>query len=89
MIFLTIGTSWFAQFAEHAADIRGLHARVGSVDQWIGNVLVAGIVERGARLDIRNKQGRTALESVLRGKEHSAEIAAFLRERSPAPASAP
>ena len=48
--------------------------------------IVKFLVERGARLDIRNKQGRTALESVLRGKEHSAEIVAFLRERSPAPA---
>ena len=48
--------------------------------------LVKFLVERGARLDVRNKQGRTALESVLRAKEHSADIAAFLRERSPAPA---
>ena len=44
------------------------------------------LVERGARLDIRNKQGRTALESVLRGKEHSAEILAIVRDRSPAQA---
>ena len=48
--------------------------------------IVKVLAERGARLDIRNKQGRTALESVLRAKEHGAEIAAFLRERSPAPA---
>ena len=48
--------------------------------------IVKFLAERGARLDIRNKQGRTALESVLRAKEHSAEIVAFLRERSPAPA---
>ena len=48
--------------------------------------VVKFLAERGARLDIRNKQGRTALESVLRAKEHSAAIAAFLRERSPAPA---
>ena len=48
--------------------------------------IVKFLVERGARLDIRNKQGRTALESVLRGKEHSTEIVAFLRDRSPAPA---
>ena len=48
--------------------------------------IVKFLVERGARLDMRNKQGRTALESVLRGKEHSTEIVAFLRERSPAPA---
>jgi uncharacterized protein len=51
--------------------------------------IVTFLVERGARLDIRNKQGRTALESVLRAKEHSAAIEAYLRERSPAPASAP
>jgi len=48
--------------------------------------IVKFLVERGARLDIRNKQGRTALESVLRAKEHSAPIEAFLRQRSPAPA---
>ena len=47
--------------------------------------IVKFLVERGARLDVRNKQGRTALESVLRAKEHSAAIEAFLRERSPAP----
>ena len=51
--------------------------------------IVKFLVERGARLDIRNKQGRTALEAVLRAKEHSAPIEAFLRERSPAPAAAP
>jgi ankyrin repeat protein len=51
--------------------------------------IVKFLVARGARLDIRNKQGRTALESVLRAKEHSTEIAAFLRDRSPAPAAAP
>jgi ankyrin repeat protein len=52
--------------------------------------IVKALVERGARLDIRNKQGRTALDAVLRAKEHSAAIEAFLRERSPAPtASAP
>ena len=48
--------------------------------------IVKYLTERGARPDVRNKQGRTALESVLRGKEHSAEIVAFLRARSPAPA---
>ena len=48
--------------------------------------IVKFLTDRGARLDIRNKQGRTALESVLRAKEHSAEVAAFLRDRSPAPA---
>jgi uncharacterized protein len=48
--------------------------------------IVKVLVERGARLDIRNKQGRTALESVLRAKEHSAAIEAYLRERSPVPA---
>jgi ankyrin repeat protein len=47
--------------------------------------IVKFLVEHGARLDVRNKQGRTALESVLRAKEHSAAIEAFLRERSPAP----
>jgi len=52
-------------------------------------VIVKFLVQRGARLDVRNKQGRTALESVLRAKEHSAAIEAFLRERSPAPAAAP
>ena len=31
------------------------------------------VLERAARLDIRNKQGRTALESVLRAREHSAQ----------------
>jgi uncharacterized protein len=51
--------------------------------------IVKFLVERGARLDIRNKQNRTALDAVLRGKEHSAAIAAFLRERSPSPAAAP
>ena len=51
--------------------------------------IVKFLVERGARVDIRNKQGRTALESVLRAKEHSAAIEAFLRERSPAPTPAP
>lgn len=50
--------------------------------------IVKFLVERGARLDIRNKQGRTALESVLRAQEHSAAIEMFLRERSPAPARA-
>ena len=50
--------------------------------------IVKFLVERGARLDVRNKQGRTALESVLRAKEHSAAIEMFLRERSPAPARA-
>jgi ankyrin repeat protein len=44
--------------------------------------IVKFLVERGARLDVRNKQGRTALESVLRAKEHSAAIETFLRERS-------
>ena len=48
----------------------------------------AAHVERGARLDIRNKQGRTALDAVLRAREHSAAIAAYLRDRSPAPAEA-
>ena len=42
------------------------------------------LVERGAKLDTRNKQGRTALESVVRAREHSQEIAAFLRSRTPA-----
>jgi uncharacterized protein len=51
--------------------------------------IVKFLVERGARLDTRNKQGRTALESVLRAREHSAAIAAYLRERSPAPATTP
>jgi ankyrin repeat protein len=51
--------------------------------------IVQFLVERGARLDVRNKQGRTALESVLRAKEHSAAIEAFLRDRSPAPTPAP
>ena len=46
--------------------------------------VVRFLVERGARLDIRNKQGRTALESVLRAREHSAEIAAFLQSRTTA-----
>jgi ankyrin repeat protein len=50
--------------------------------------IVKFLVERGARLDVRNKQGRTALESVLRAKEHSPAIEAFLREHSPAPAPA-
>jgi ankyrin repeat protein len=48
--------------------------------------IVRFLVERGARLDIRNKAGRTALEAVLRAREHSAAIAAYLRDRSPAPA---
>jgi ankyrin repeat protein len=51
--------------------------------------IVTFLVERGARLDVRNRQGRTALEAVLRAKEHSAAIAAFLRDRSPAPSTAP
>jgi ankyrin repeat protein len=51
--------------------------------------VVKFLVERGARLDVRNKQGRTALESVLRAKEHSAAIEAFLRERSPVPSTTP
>src|SRR6185436_15422002 len=41
-------------------------------------VIVEFLVERGARLDVRNKQGRTALDAVLRAKEHSAAIEAFL-----------
>lgn len=45
--------------------------------------IVRFLVEQGARLDVRNKQGRTALESVERAREHSAEIAAFLRSRTP------
>jgi uncharacterized protein len=51
--------------------------------------IVKFLVERGARLDIRNKQGRSALESVLRAREHSAAVEAYLRERSPAPATTP
>lgn len=45
--------------------------------------IVRFLVEQGARLDTRNKQGRTALESVVRAREHSQEIAAFLRSRTP------
>ncbi|HEY6509300.1 MAG TPA: ankyrin repeat domain-containing protein [Vicinamibacterales bacterium] len=46
--------------------------------------IVRFLVERGAKLDTRNKQGRTALESVVRAREHSQEIAAFLRSRTSA-----
>ncbi len=45
--------------------------------------IVRFLVEQGARLDVRNKQGRTALESVERAREHSLDIAAFLRSRRP------
>ena len=33
--------------------------------------IVRFLVEHGAKLDTRNKQGRTALESVVRAREHS------------------
>ena len=84
---------------EHGADINAVNAagdtavHVAATTNFAESGTAAGslaivkfLVERGARLDIRNKQGRTALESVLRAKEHSAAIAAFLRDRSPAPA---
>jgi ankyrin repeat protein len=45
--------------------------------------IVRFLVEHGAKLDTRNKQGRTALESVLRAREHSKEIASYLQSRTP------
>jgi uncharacterized protein len=41
--------------------------------------IVRFLAERGAKMEVRNKQGRTPLESVERAREHSAEIAALLR----------
>jgi uncharacterized protein len=86
---------------QHGADINAVNAagdtavHVAATTNFNESGTAAGslaivkfLVERGARLDVRNKQNRTALESVLRGKEHGAEIVAFLRERSPAPAPA-
>jgi ankyrin repeat protein len=86
---------------EHGADINAVNTagdtavHVAATTNFAESGTSAGslaivkfLVARGARLDIRNKQGRTAFESVLRAKEHSAPIEAFLRERSPAPAAA-
>ncbi len=51
--------------------------------------IVRLLASRGARFDIRNKQGRTALESVLRAREHGAEVAALLRTLTPETPPAP
>ena len=87
---------------EHGADVNAVNAtgdsavHIAATTNFAESGTSAGslaivkfLVARGARLDVRNKQGRTALEAVLRAKEHSGTIEAFLRERSPAPALAP
>jgi ankyrin repeat protein len=55
--------------------------RVGDGHGLAGDCEVPGRTRRA--LDIRNKQGRTALESVLRAQGAQPEIAAFLATRSP------
>jgi len=83
---------------EHGADINEINAagdtavHIAATTNFQESGTSAGslatvtfLAEHGAKFDVRNKQGRTALESVLRAKEHSEEIAAYLRARSPSP----
>ncbi len=82
---------------ERGADINAVNnagdtaVHVAATTDFAGSGTAAGsariirfLAERGATLDVKNKQGRTPLDAVLRAREHSAEVVALLRELSPA-----
>ena len=60
--------------ASNAAGDTAVHAAVGSP------AVIRFLAGRGARLDVKNKQGRTPLEVALRGRETNAEAVALLRQ---------
>jgi ankyrin repeat protein len=60
--------------ASNAAGDTAVHAAVGSPD------VIRFLAERGAKLDAKNKQGRTPLEAALRGREANVKAVSLLRE---------
>jgi ankyrin repeat protein len=60
--------------ASNAAGDTAVHAAVGSPD------VIRFLAGRGAKLDVKNNQGRTPLEAALRGREPSLEAVALLRQ---------
>ncbi len=53
--------------------IRAVHTALGSP------AIVRYLAEHGAKLDVKNKQGRTPLDTVLRNRESNEETVALLR----------
>jgi len=79
---------------EHGADINEVNAagdtvvHIAATTNFVESGTASGsldivrlLAERGARLDVRNKQGRTPLELVTLSREHSKEIATSRRPR--------
>jgi ankyrin repeat protein len=63
--------------AVSASGESAVHAALGSP------AIIRLLVRHGARLDVRNKQGRTPLEAALAAREPNAETIAVLRELTP------
>ena len=54
--------------------MRAAHAAVASP------AILQFLADRGAKMDARNKQGRTPLEAALRARDPKAEVVALLRK---------